>query len=69
MAQTSSQVCWLTDGKAQISGAPADLFGAHPTATLRLGDQSTPVADDHGVEVVDGCVHVHGAHAVDDAER
>jgi hypothetical protein len=23
------------------------------------------VAGDHGVEVVDRCVHVHGAHAID----
>ena len=35
------------------------------TATLNLGEQATPVAGDHGVEVVDRRVHVHGAHAID----
>jgi len=32
---------------------------------LHLGEQSTPVAGDHGVEVVERRVHVHGAHAID----
>jgi hypothetical protein len=35
------------------------------TATLNLGDQTTPVAGDHGVEIVDRRVHVHGPHAID----
>ena len=32
-------------------------------ASLNLGEQATPVASDHGVEVVDLRVHVHNAHA------
>ncbi|HZM88799.1 MAG TPA: hypothetical protein VFF31_19900, partial [Blastocatellia bacterium] len=32
---------------------------------LHLGEQTTPVAGDHRVEVVDRRVHVHGAHAID----
>jgi len=42
-----------------------DPSAGHPTATLHFGDQSTPVAGDHGVEVFERRVHVHGAHAVD----
>ena len=38
---------------------------SHPTATLHLGEQATPVAGDHGVEVVERPFHVHGAHAID----
>lgn len=34
-------------------------------ATLRLGDQAAPVTGDHGVEVIERRVHVHGAHAID----
>ena len=34
-------------------------------STLHLGEQATSVAGDHGVEVVDRRVHVHGAHAID----
>ena len=33
-------------------------------ATLNLGEQATPVASDHGVEVVDLRVHVHSAHGI-----
>ena len=33
-------------------------------ATLNLGEQATPVAGDHGVEVVDRRVHVHSAHGI-----
>ena len=35
------------------------------TATLHLGEQATPVAGDHGVEIVDRRVHIHGTHAID----
>jgi len=34
-------------------------------ATLHLGEQATPVAGDHGVEVVERRVHVDGPHAID----
>jgi hypothetical protein len=48
----------------------ADAYAAtrlvgHPTATLHLGDQATPVVGDNGVEVVDCRVYIHGAHAID----
>ena len=34
-------------------------------AILHFGDQSAPVFDNHGFEVVERGVSVHGAHAVD----
>jgi len=40
-------------------------LGGYLTATLNLGNQSTAVAGDHSVEVVDCRVHVHGAHAIE----
>jgi hypothetical protein len=45
-----------------------DLFhrrSGYLMSTLHLGEQATPVAGDHGVEVVDRRVHVHGPHAID----
>ena len=44
-----------------------DLFhrrSGYLMSTLHLGEQATPVAGDHGVEIVDRRVHVHGAHAI-----
>ncbi|HET8677456.1 MAG TPA: hypothetical protein VFO63_16785, partial [Blastocatellia bacterium] len=40
-----------------------DLFhrrSGYLMATLHLGEQAAPVAGDHGLEVVDWRVHVHG---------
>jgi hypothetical protein len=48
-----------------VSAAPRDPSGCYPTASLHLGEQATPVAGNHGIEVVERRVHVHGAHAVD----
>jgi hypothetical protein len=32
---------------------------------LHPGAQAVPVARDHGVEIVDRRIHVHGAHAIE----
>ena len=40
-----------------------DLFrrrSGYLMSTLHLGEQATPMAGDHGVEIVDRRVHVHG---------
>jgi len=45
-----------------------DLFrrrSGYLMSTLHLGEQATPVAGDHGVEVGERHVHVHGPHAID----
>ena len=45
-----------------------DLFrrrSGYLMSTLHLGEQATPVAGDHNVEVVNRRVHVHGPHAID----
>jgi len=34
-------------------------------AILHLGEQAAAVTGDHGVEVVDRRVHIHGAHSID----
>jgi hypothetical protein len=43
--------------RGQVLNLAIDSFGRLLTAALILGEQTTPVAGDHGVEVADRRVH------------